>query len=71
MDGITLQPIHPQACESFEVPVESTQGRPMLDGDGGEMSVADEITAAPGAEQQAREQRRVAFRGPDDPRMGM
>lgn len=71
MYGIALQPIHLQACEAFEVTIESTQGRRVLDGDGGKMRVADHVPATANTDQEPTEQGRVAIRRSDDARSWM
>ena len=68
---ITLQPIHTQACEAFEVAINGAQYRARLDGDGGQGSIADEIPAPPGTNQQTGKQRGVTIGGSDNPRARM
>lgn len=56
MHRVALQPIHSQSGEAFEIAIERAKDCTVLDGDGGQMCVADQVAALTRTCQQAPEE---------------
>ena len=67
MHGISRQVLETQASEALEIAIEGAQYCAVLDGDGGEVRITDQVSATSGTHQEADEQRGVAVGGTDDP----
>lgn len=66
MHRVAFQPIQSQACKTLEVAVEGAEDGTMLDGDGCQVRVVDEIASATGTDQEAGKQRPMSVSGTDD-----